>query len=410
VEAEDLSDAVVEPLVVAVEPCEAADVDAGEVAGRLAFDDPLGERTPGAPGGRDAHRVEPRADEEPTHLRRLAEEELVVRGEALGAVVELPDAGLLQGRNPEQCAVHEHREVVPVLLEQLELEGMRDLVGCDPRLGRGLEPADHKPTHLFLEVGVPVRVPQDRQVRVHALERLGDDVEVLGGVQRDGGAHHRADLLGPLAGAVDDDLGLDVAGVGAHTGHPAVLGQDVEDAGPLGDPGTALTRALGQCGGEVRRVRLPVTGQPDGAEQVLDLHDRVALRGLLRCQQLALEAVGVGGGRRPLQLHHPVRGPGDGHPAALLVAGREPDLGLQVGVELGGVLDQPGAALRRPQLADQPRRVPGGAGRELSLLEQQDVGPPELREVVGDARPDHPAADDDDPGTAGEIGVHAPKD
>jgi hypothetical protein len=74
--------------------------------------------------------------------------------------------------------------VVPVLLEQLELERVGDRVGRDPRLRLGLEAADDEPADLLLEVGVAVRVAQDRQVAVDALDLVGDDVEVLGGVER----------------------------------------------------------------------------------------------------------------------------------------------------------------------------------------------------------------------------------
>ena len=51
-------------------------------------------------------------------------------------------------------------------------------------------------------------------------------------------------------------------------------------------------------------------------------------------------------------------------PPTLPVAGRLPGLRLEPGVELGGVLHQPGAALRRPQRADQPGRVPRRPARQ----------------------------------------------
>ena len=44
--------------------------------------------------------------------------------------------------------------------------------------------------------------------------------------------------------------------------------------------------------------------------------------------------------------------------------------------------------------ADEPRRMPARAGSELPALEEDDIGPPELREVIGDARAGHAAADD----------------
>ena len=87
---------------------------------------------------------------------------------------------------------------------------------------------------------------------------FGHDVEVLGRMQGHVDARHRADLFGPLPGAVDDDLGLDVACVGAHTGDPPVVGENVEDPGLFDDPGSAHPRTLGQRECQVGRVGLAV--------------------------------------------------------------------------------------------------------------------------------------------------------
>ena len=122
--------------------------------------------------------------------------------------------------------------------------------------------------------------------------------------------------------------------------------------------------------------------------------------------KVALEVEGSRRRRRTTQLGHPVLGARDRQAAALLVAGGEPDLVLEPGVELGGVLHQPGAALVRAQLADQPGRVPRRTRRELALLEQHHVGPAELREVVGDAGADDATADDDDLRAVRQLGGH----
>src|SRR3712207_8594809 len=42
---------------------------------------------------------------------------------------------------------------LPVLVEQLELEGVRDGLGCDPGLGLRLEAADDEAADLLLVVG-----------------------------------------------------------------------------------------------------------------------------------------------------------------------------------------------------------------------------------------------------------------
>ncbi len=208
---EHLGDAVMKPSVVAVERREPPDVHPGQVAGRRAVDDPLRKRTPGSACGGDADRVEAGADEEVRELGGFAEDELVVGREALRTVVELLDSGLLERRDPQQRVVHQNLEVVPILVQQLEFERVRDRIGRHPRFGFGLEAADHQPADFLFEVRVAVGVAQDRQVGVHAVDGFADDVEVLGRMQRDVHTGHRADLFGPLPCAVDDDLGLDVA-------------------------------------------------------------------------------------------------------------------------------------------------------------------------------------------------------
>ena len=95
-----------------------------------------------------------------------------------------------------------------------------------------LEAPDEEAADLLLDVGVAVGVAQDRQVSVHSVDLLGDDVEVLGGVQRHGDTDQLPHCLGPLAGTVDDELGLDVALVGAHPARPPGRGEHVGDPHP----------------------------------------------------------------------------------------------------------------------------------------------------------------------------------
>ena len=127
---------------------------------------------------------------------------------------------------------------------------------------------------------------------------------------------------------------------------------------------------------------------------------------LLGAQQLAfhVECRGVRCGAP--QLDHPVFAAGDGDAPALLVPRGQSGLGLEFRVELGGVLDQPGLTLRCPQLTDQTGGVPCCAAGQLTLLEQYDVGEAELRQVIGDAGADDPAADDDDLGAVGQLDSH----
>ena len=247
-EAEDLAHPVPQPSVVGVERGEAADVDRHEVARRLALDDPLGEGPAGAATRRDPDRVEPGPDEEAPQIGRLAQDELVVGREALRAVVQLLQSGVLEGRDPVDGRFHQDAEVVPVLLEELELERVRQRVGGDPRLCRRLESADDETADLLLDVRVPVGVAQDGEVRVDALDCLGHHVEVLGRVEGDVDAAQEADGLRPLAGAVHDHLGLDGTPVGHDAGHPAVPRGDAGHTGVLldADAPQAGTRGRGR--------------------------------------------------------------------------------------------------------------------------------------------------------------------
>src|SRR3984885_2024599 len=360
-QAQDLADAVMQPLVVAVEPGEAPDVHRGQVEGRLTRDDPLRQRPPGSARGRDADGVEACPHEEVPQLWCLTEDELVVGGKALRAVVELLYAGFGEDRYPRYRAVHEDREVVPVLVEKLELERVGQLVRRDPWLGLRLESADDQPADFFLEVGVAVRVTQYRQVPVRPVDPLGHHVEVLGGVQRHRYPAHRADLLGPLAGAVDDYLSLDVAPVGTDPGHGAGSRADAGHPDPLADQHAPLAGAPGQRRGQVRGIRPAVAWQPDRPDDVVDRHDRVSVAGLRGRDQLAVQLIGLGGRGGPAQLHHAIVSSGDGHATTAAEAGTQASLLLQPPVQLGGVLHQPRAVFRGAQLADQAGRVPGSA-------------------------------------------------
>ncbi len=280
-----------QPVGVARERREAAQVRADEVHGRTTLDDPFGHRAARPARGRDAHGVEAGADEEARHRGRLADDELVVGREALRTVVELADSGFGENGDPVHGTGHQDLEVLPVLLEEGELERVRNLVRSNPWLGHRLETPHQQATHLFLDVRVAVGVAQDGQVAVDALDLVGHDVEVLGRVQRHRDPDEVTDGLGPLPGAVDHDLALDVSVVGPNPARPFPRGEDVGDPDSLEDPHPPHPRALGQGLGEVCGVGASVARQPDGAHDVVDLDEGVPLARLARGQQLALEVV-----------------------------------------------------------------------------------------------------------------------
>ncbi len=60
------------------------------------------------------------------------------------------------------------------------------------------------------------------------------------------------------------------------------------------------------------------------------------------------------------------------------------------------------------QLPDKAGRMPGGPAAELPLLQQDHVGPAELREMIGDRAAYDAAADDDDPRLCWKFLRHEP--
>ena len=215
------------------------------------------------------------------------------------------------------------------------------------------------------------------------------------------------ELAGPHAGAVDDEVALDVAGVGPHPGdlvdEAAGACADRLDAHALDDVHAPGPGAAGQAHREVDGVDPSVAGHVEPREQVvgpregeqlghltgadlLDLQPEVALEG--GHAAVLLEAVGIGCGLDEAD------GP---------EAGRDAGLRLQRGIQVAGVQAKPGARLARaPETRHEAGCVPGRAGRQAVPLDDEDVGDPEVRQVVGDGGADDPAPDDDDPGSVGQ--------
>ena len=259
-----------------------------------------------------------------------------------------------------------------------------------------LETAHDQATDLFFEVNEAVGVAHDRQVRMHALDPAGDNVHVLGRVQRHRDAAHEPDLARPLAGAVDDDLGGNVATVRLDAAGDAVLHRDAGDLDPLENPGAAVARALGQRLRQIGRIGLAIARQPDGADQIVRGHHRPKRGRLLGRDDVDLHPLSTRRGGCALQHRHAVGRACHRQRTAVLPAGGETRLGLQFAVELRGVFDQAGHVGMAAQLPDKPGGMPGGAAAELALLEQNDIGPTQLCQMVGHRAADDTAADDDD--------------
>ena len=142
-------------------------------------------------------------------------------------------------------------------------------------------------------------------------------------------------------------------------------------------------------------LALPSPGIHTGADQVVGAHERVALARELGADHLGVDTVGARERGVALELGHALARARHGEAAAALPAGRLARLGFEALVEIGAVPDEPGQVARGAQLTHETRRMPRRAAGETALLEQHHVLPPELGQVVGDARADDAAADND---------------
>ena len=264
--------------------------------------------------------------------------------------------------------------------------------------------AHHQPLALLAVVDEQVGVAQGRQALLAALaERLGDEVLVRHRDHRD--SHPRqAPELGRVHPAGDDDhLGLDLALVGHDASHPPALGLDRGDAVVGEHRGAALAGAVGQRVGELRRVDVAVGRQPGRADDAVGRHQREHLLRLVGRDQVERKAERLRPAGLAAQLLHPLLRGGQPQAAALDPAGVELRLLADPPVEVDRVHHHLRQRDRAAQLAHESRRVEARAGRELVAVDEDDVAPAELREVVGDRGPADAAADDHAARGAGQL-------
>ena len=359
---------------------------------------------PDAAAGQDADRVQPGGDEVVAQLGRLADDRLQVGREALRPAEELADADVERDRHAAHRLLDVRPHAIPVGADLAEREVGRDAVDL-PRRAHRLEQADHQPADLLAEVAVRARILEHRPRRVEAVDLLGDQVVVLGGLQRDVDARPRAELAGPHAGAVDDVLGLDRPRAVVDAGDRAAMRRDAGDGDALDDRRALLAGASGERHRHVDRVHAAVVGDVEAGEDVVGAGEREHLGDLGGRDLLHVDAAVAVERRDPPVLLEPIRVGGELDEADRLEPGRLPGLGLEPRVQVARVLAHLGRGLRRrAERHHQPGRVPRRAGRELVALEEHDVAPAHVRQVVRDRAADDAATDHDDPGPCRQFG------
>ena len=220
---------------------------------------------------------------------------------------------------------------------------------------------------------------------------------MLHGQDRQLDPDHPADLARPQAAGVDDVLGMDdVAALDADVPRPVRALRQADDRRVLVDLGAGDLRALDVGAGDAGRVDVPLDRVVQRPDEVLRVEQREEVGRLLRGDQLEVHPeVATAGDGHPQEVHPDLR-VGQHQPARQMdraVLAADP---LDLLVQLDGVLLE----LRDVRVAIErvhpAGRVPRRAGRQLAPLEQHDVGPARLGQVVQHAGADDAPTDDDD--------------
>ena len=338
------------------------------------------------PGARDPVRAEPGGHEEAAHVR-LAEDELVVRGEGLGAVDHPVDAGVRDGRDAADGAGHDLLEARPVRRQELAVEVGRHAVER-PRRRVPLVAAHAQPADLLAEVAEVVGIAQGRQSGAHALDALGEDVLVRHGDDGHGHARQPADLRREHAAGVDDHVRVDRRALAAmldlDPGHAPALDADPHHPCLRPDGRSAGTGAGRHGQGKPRRVEPAVGRQEDGAEHAVGRHQREGTPRLVRPDQLQRQPERPCPGRLPAQLLHALGRARQAQRADLVPAGIDAGLVQQAPVELRAVHHHPGQARGAAQLPDQSR--PSGRSSRWSAPRARAGPRPSSRAASGGRR------------------------
>ena len=370
----------------------------------MAMDDAVSERHARAAASGHPDGVHAAAEEQPPRLRRFAQQEGAVGREALGAVQQHLHTGGFQRRQPVQRVPHHRLEVVPVLGQQLEGEVLAETVRVDGSRAR-LEAADQQAARIVTDVEMPVVIRQRRHVARDAVDRLGEQVEVLARPDRNLDPGHGGCLAAPQARAERDGVAAYRAPRGLDAGDTAVRGQNAGHTGVLVDPRAPGLGALDESGAQIRRADPSVVGGPHDADDIVRVHQRPAFPGFADRNGPGADAEQVCQRLLAPDVDEPILAGGDRERALVDPARRLSGLLLELRVEGDGVADEIGEVAGGAQGPHLGGGMPGGAGGQAVALEQDGIGDAGLGEVI-QGRASHDAtADDDDGRVCGKDGV-----
>jgi hypothetical protein len=229
---------------------------------------------------------------------------------------------------------------------------------------------------------------------MHAGDRLGDQIVVLGRLQRYVDAGHAADGSRPHARAVDHDLGMNLSRVGFDADHAAMIAQYPGHGRILENSCAPEARAPGERLRHIGGIHARVVRKVERRLQIAHVGERPHLVDLRGRYFVRLDPEAMRHMHAPAHFLRFVRGHRQLDRSAIDDPRRLARLGFEPAIQILRILRQFRLSFRISQRGEESGRVPGGAGGELSAFQEHDIPPAELGQMIGDRAADHAAADD----------------
>ena len=290
------------------------------------------------------------------------------------------------------------RDAIEVVGQQVLAE-VPGRLALGPRLAGLLVGSDQHAAALLAHVDLALEVDNVELVDLGVNDAgnvLGDEVVMLHRQHRQFEADHAPDLARPEAAAIDDVFGDEIALVGDDIPRAVGTRLQIDDAGEAVDFSARHGRAFGVGLCDAPGIEMAFDRIEHRADEMLLLDERVHFGGFVDRQDLEIHAEIAAARAGHLQPVEPllrageIEAAGDVHAAGN--AGDRLDLLVEVDrvlLQLGDV----GIAVERVHAAG---RVPRRPRSQFGALDQHDVFPAALRQMIEDARADDAAADHHD--------------
>ncbi len=204
---------------------------------------------------------------------------------------------------------------------------------------------------------------------------------------------HGAGLARKVAGSRNHMFAGDVALVGLHKPFAIGLLLDAGDRGVAIDFGTTRTRPLGHGLGQVGWLDIAIIGMLNGADDAIGFAQRPDILELCRCEHVDLHADRLGDTGVIHELVPAVGRAGEPDVGDLAEAGMLAGFGLELAIELHRILVNLANRIGHVEQRQEARGMPGGTGGQFLALDQDDIAPALLGEVVKRADAHHATAD-----------------